>query len=54
MSDDNTNPDGIEQRVAAVRAAASESLWLDVIQRMDEVYSDLLYIAGRATKSLRL
>jgi two-component system sensor histidine kinase HupT/HoxJ len=42
MSDDKTKPDGIEQLVAAARAGASESVWLDVIQKMDEVYSDLL------------
>lgn len=34
--------DGIEQLVAAARAGASEDVWLDVIQKMDEVYSDLL------------
>jgi two-component system sensor histidine kinase HupT/HoxJ len=39
---DKTKPDGIEQLVAAARAGASESVWLDVIQKMDEVYSDLL------------
>ena len=39
---DQTKPDGIEQLVAAARAGASESVWLDVIQKMDEVYSDLL------------
>jgi two-component system, NtrC family, sensor histidine kinase HupT/HoxJ len=37
-----TKPDGIEQLVAAARAGASEDVWLDVIQKMDEVYSDLL------------
>jgi two-component system sensor histidine kinase HupT/HoxJ len=35
-------PDGIEQLVAAARAGASEDVWLDVIEKMDEVYSDLL------------
>jgi len=39
---DKTKSDGIEQLVAAARAGASESVWLDVIQKMDEVYSDLL------------
>ena len=39
---DKTKPDGIEQLVAAARAGASENVWLDVIQKMDEVYSDLL------------
>jgi two-component system sensor histidine kinase HupT/HoxJ len=39
---DKTKPEGIEQLVAAARAGASESVWLDVIQKMDEVYSDLL------------
>jgi two-component system sensor histidine kinase HupT/HoxJ len=39
---EKTKPDGIEQLVAAARAGASESVWLDVIQKMDEVYSDLL------------
>ncbi|MBI4995439.1 MAG: PAS domain S-box protein [Rhodocyclales bacterium] len=39
---DKSKPDGIEQLVAAARAGASESVWLDVIQKMDEVYSDLL------------
>ena len=39
---DKTQPDGIEQLVAAARAGASESVWLDVIQKMDEVYNDLL------------
>jgi two-component system sensor histidine kinase HupT/HoxJ len=39
---DSTKPDGIEQLVAAARAGASEDVWLDVIQKMDEVYSDLL------------
>jgi two-component system, NtrC family, sensor histidine kinase HupT/HoxJ len=39
---DKAKPDGIEQLVAAARAGASESVWLDVIQKMDEVYSDLL------------
>ncbi len=41
MSDKSTT-DGIEQLVAAARAGASEDVWLDVIQKMDEVYSDLL------------
>jgi len=40
--DANGKPDGIEQLVAAARAGASEDVWLDVIQKMDEVYSDLL------------
>jgi two-component system sensor histidine kinase HupT/HoxJ len=39
---DKTQPDGIEQLVAAARAGASEDVWLEVIQKMDEVYSDLL------------
>ncbi|MBU1237845.1 MAG: PAS domain-containing protein [Gammaproteobacteria bacterium] len=39
---EQSKPDGIEQLVAAARAGASESVWLDVIQKMDEVYSDLL------------
>ena len=39
---DKIEPDGIEQLVAAARAGASEDVWLDVIQKMDEVYSDLL------------
>ena len=39
---DSTRSDDIEQLVAAARAGASESVWLDVIQKMDEVYSDLL------------
>jgi two-component system sensor histidine kinase HupT/HoxJ len=39
---DKTTSEGIEQLVAAARAGASESVWLDVIQKMDEVYSDLL------------
>ncbi|MBK6402892.1 MAG: PAS domain S-box protein [Rhodocyclaceae bacterium] len=42
MSDDKLHPEGIEQLVAAARAGASEDVWLDVIQKMDEVYSDLL------------
>lgn len=39
---EQSKPDGIEQLVAAARAGASEDVWLDVIQKMDEVYSDLL------------
>ena len=42
MGDEKTKPEGIEQLVAAARAGASEDVWLDVIQKMDEVYSDLL------------
>jgi two-component system sensor histidine kinase HupT/HoxJ len=39
---EESKSEGIEQLVAAARAGASESVWLDVIQKMDEVYSDLL------------
>lgn len=36
------NPGEIERLVAAAQVGASENIWLDVIRKMDEVYSDLL------------
>jgi hypothetical protein len=42
---DKTKPDGIEQLVAAARAGASESVWLDVIQKMDEVATSAAEVA---------
>ena len=41
MSDPD-KADDIERLVATARAAAGEDVWLDVIRKMDEVYSDLL------------